>query len=432
MNTKNTADSRLLIISNNVLSTTNNNGKTILSFIDGIEKQRIRQLYFHGQKPSVAGYSYYQLSDRDILKGWFSSRRRGRVWADIPETSAAAQAAAKGGASGQSLKKTSFLRFLRDLLWLGHWRSVQLMEWLDDFRPDTVFFVAGDSGFSYNIVRKIVQRYNARLVTYITDDYIMPRTKESLIDRVRRLTIRRKMVSCIQASDGYFTISGLMQKTYASITGKSSEMIMNMTPSLHDPQQDRHSNDEIVMVYTGSLYYGRDEILGRIADAAQRYNRSAADKKKIAIRIYSNTPPSEASRTLFERAGCSAYCGSLSSEELKTVLNRADVLLFVESFAPEMMEKTRYSLSTKVPEYMSVGKPILAVGPAEIGSMEHLSDVAFCANTEEAIEPVMMQLLSDPDAVSEKVSMAAAKYHSQHNIERKKALFFDMCFGNGR
>lgn len=428
INMKNVDNSGLLIISNNVLAKTNNNGKTLLSFVDGIEKSRIRQLYFNGQKPSVEGYSYYQLSDSDVLKGLFSKKRRGRVWENITVNPDANKKTANSVSPKQSFGKTSLLRFLRDLLWIGHWKSKQLFEWLDEFQPDTVFFVAGDSGFSYNIVKKIVRKYHTRLVTYITDDYIMPRKNESLIDRIRRLGIRRKMVSCIQASDGYFTISDLMKKDYASITGKDSELIMNLTPSLYDPQYNMHSNDELVMVYTGSLYYGRDKILGQIAEAALRCNRSDLSKKKICIRVYSNTVPSDARRANFEREGCCSYCGSLSSEELKIVLNCADVLLFVESFDPEMMEKTRYSLSTKVPEYMSVGKPIFAVGPSKIGSMDYLSDVAFCANSEDTIEDTMMRLALNPDEVSEKVSLSVKKYQSQHNIDLKKKLFFDMCF----
>ena len=52
---------RLLIISNNVLSETNNNGKTILSYFDTIPKEQVAQLYFSGECPQIEGYRYYQL-----------------------------------------------------------------------------------------------------------------------------------------------------------------------------------------------------------------------------------------------------------------------------------------------------------------------------------------------------------------------------------
>ena len=65
-------------------------------------------------------------------------------------------------------------------------------------------------------------------------------------------------------------------------------------------------------------------------------------------------------------------------EELIKTLNKADVLVFVESFAEEQIEKTRYSLSTKIPEYLSLKKPIFAVGPENISSMRYISDTAMC------------------------------------------------------
>jgi len=428
MDISNTTKTKMLIISNNVLSNTNNNGKTVLSFIKGIEKERIRQLYFHSEKPSVKGYSYYQLSDFDIIRGFFEPSKRGRVWKD-DMLDAGVVSNANITHKKQRLKKTSFLRLIRDLLWCGHWKSRALMEWLDEYQPDTVFFVAGDSGFAYNITKIIVKRYNARLVTYITDDYIMPRAKESFIDFAKRLVIRRKMIACINSSDAYFTISELMRKTYASITGKDSEIIMNMTPSLYDPRYDSHNNENIVMVYAGSLYYGRDTILGKIADVALHYNsKIVSDNKKVEIRVYSNSTPTDESRAVFERDGCCTYCGSLSPDELKVVLNCSDVLLFVESFDSEMQEKTKYSLSTKVPEYMSVRKPIFAIGPEGIGSIDYLSDVAFCAFCENKIEDELMKLVSCPKEVSKKVMMSTAKYYSLHNIDYKKERFFNICF----
>ena len=417
---------KILIISNNVLSPTRNNGKTILSFIEGIDKTCVRQLYFNGEKPSVEGYSYYQLSDYDVMHGICRKETRGRVWNSIQEKQTDAPSVGKTVRG----RPSSFLRLLRDALWHNRWKSAKLLQWLDDFQPDTVFFVAGDSGFAYNITSFIVKRYRARLVTYITDDYIMPRTKESLADKLQRGRIRKKMLTCIKNSEAYFTISALMQKTYQKLTGKPSEIIMNMTPPLYEESIVDPSSvqDKTVMLYAGSLYYGRDSIIGAVADAAVRYNNSRKpEQKAVQINIYSNAKPQTESLRLFEREGCCAFCGSLTFDELKTAINQADVLLFVESFDEAMQEKTRYSLSTKVPEYMSARKPIFAVGPAQIGSMDYLSDVAFCANTAEDIYDRMIHMLENSEAQAQKVQAALDKYNKNHDVKKQKKLFFDIC-----
>lgn len=426
MDTASVPNKNMLIISNNVLSYTKNNGKTILSFIDELDKNNISQLYFNGEKPSVPGYSYYQLSDRDIIKGFFNKNKRGRFWNNHKPV----------GSSDKNISVSSkkapnvYMRIFRELLWFGRWKSRKFISWLDEISPDVVFFVGGDSGFAYNIVNFVAKRYKARLITYITDDYIMPRSKESFLSKKRRLYIKRKMISCIRRSNAYFTISGIMQKEYEKLTGKKSQMIMNMTPSLLDENNsDKYCGCERkVLIYTGSLYYGRDRVLGLIADAAEKYNCDCdVEKKKIEIKIYSNGKPSEESQKLFQRDCCS-FCGALDPLELKRAFNSAYALLFVESFDKEMMEKTKYSLSTKVPEYMSVRKPIFAAGPSGIGSMDYLSDVAFHAFSEEEIEKVLFDMMLSSERRKELALEAENKYNRNHDIKKQKQLFLETCF----
>ena len=419
---------KMLIVSNNPLSKTNNNGKTIASFIKKIPNTNIQQLYFNGEKPSIKGYSYFQLSDYDILKGFFSSKKRGNIYNSDYDNSQCYDT--DNYKKYISVKKNTISRIIREFLWLGHWKSNHFIAWLDEFKPDIVFFVAGDSGFAYNIVKFIVNRYNARLISYITDDYIMPRRNESFIDNIRRRYIRKKMLHCINRSNEYFTISDLMKKTYYKLTDKQSYLLMNITPSLSLPNEEinKEDNNSITFIYTGSLYYNRNKIIGLVADAAIKYNKTLSLKSKpIKIKVYSNENLNDEDKKIFTRDKCCEFCGSLNVDELKIELNKADILLFVESFDIEMSEKTKYSLSTKVPEYMSVGKPIFAVGPSEIGSIDYLRDVSFCAFSEEKIYDKMTDMLSSKLEMKKKAAMAKEKFKMNHNVEQQENLFMKIC-----
>ena len=66
------ANHRLLIISNNVLSMTRSNGKVIMSYFDCLPKDMVRQLYFSSELPSIKGYQYYQISDKDIINDLYN------------------------------------------------------------------------------------------------------------------------------------------------------------------------------------------------------------------------------------------------------------------------------------------------------------------------------------------------------------------------
>ncbi len=406
---------KLLIISNNVLSTTRNNGKTIFSYVDCLPRENVAQLYFNSETPTIEGYSYYQITDKDIIKGVFAPRKRGRSVFAKPD------ATSMRGSSNRKVRRGNLERLARDLLWWKKWKSKKLLAWLDAFRPTTVFFVGGDAGFAYDIYRYIVKRYHAKSALYITDDYVMPRKKDSLIGRYRRKQIKQKVKNALKHTDTFFTVSNVMRKEYQAVFGRDSETIVNLAESYKLDLLEEESPCT-TLIYAGSLYYGRDEVLGRIATILKKYNEQNPPKK-ACLNVYTNTEPSEESKKRFLVEGSSQYLGSLNKDALKLALNRADILVFAESFDEKQIEKTRYSLSTKVPEYLSVGKPILAVGPREIGSMEHLADAACCVNSNDELEERLISLLSDAALQGEFSYVASKKYHDHHDREKLQRAF---------
>ena len=399
--------SRLLIISNNPLSYNRGNGKTILSYFDALPKESVRQLYFSNEKPTVKGYDYFQISDEDIIRGLLSPSRRGRVINNVnPED-------AKSYQLRSSKIKGDMFRIAREVLWWKKWKSKGLIKWLDEFCPTAVFFVGGDSAFAYDICKYVVSRYNARLSLFITDDYIMPRAKSTVAHEIRRINIKQKMKKCANESDAFFTISQPMRKKYKELLGVNSDVIVNFPDEIRCKEFTTR-NDKIQLVYAGGIEYGREESLRAIAEAIDKYNQTT-NGKKAELRIYTNVKPSKNVLDKITLEGSSGYFGSLTRDELKCELNAADVLVFVESYEPEQIEKTRLSLSTKVPEYLSAGKPILAVGPKEIGSMEYLSDVALCAYDPGCIYDTILKLFESNEVRIGLQEMAFKKYEEHHN-----------------
>ena len=410
---------RLLIISNNVLSNTRNNGKTIYSYIDSLDPSHVAQLYFNGEYPSISGYKYFQITDKDIIKGLTSSQKRGRVINDVnPGSPNVIPAPPK--------HRGDLFRTFREILWKNKWRSKKLFDWIDEFSPTAVFFVGGNCVFAYDICEYIVKKYNTRLSLYITDDYIMPRKKESLLGRIRRSKIKKSINKCLLSADSFFTVSEVMRKEYKNVFGRDSSVIVNLTESL---KLDTASspNDVFSLIYAGSLYYGRDEVLGRIGAVIKEYNLD--HEKKALLKVYSNAKPDAETKKRFTVDGACEYRGSLTKEELKNELNRSDILVFAESFDPEQIEKTRYSLSTKVPEYLSVGKPIFAVGPAVVGSMDYLSDVAMCVNDMSKLADSLHRLLNSEVLRSRIASDSEKKYIDNHLKENLQSKFLSDVFG---
>jgi hypothetical protein len=66
-------------------------------------------------------------------------------------------------------------------------------------------------------------------------------------------------------------------------------------------------------------------------------------------------------------------CGSLQPNDVFAKLLESDILLHVESFTDVQRQYTRLSLSTKIPQYLAAGRPILMYGPAEIAVTKYVA-----------------------------------------------------------
>lgn len=414
---------KTLIISNRVISTTDNNGKTLYSLFNNIPKESLGQLYFSNNLPEIEGYNYFQLSDIDILLGKLRKSRRGKKVTVERNSNFEMQ---RRIPLHLKVRKNDITILVRELLWKNSWKSKQLDLWLDDFKPECIFLMAGDSLFVYDICSYIATKYRCSLITYITDDYVLPRKKESIIAKHRREKVYEKLNECIQRSDAFFTISERMKKTYKKLFKTDSQIIFNNSELVNKEllYDESKFNHEIVLTYAGSLYYGRDRLLTKLAIEIERYNKSHKKAKAILF-IYSNAQPDRSFIKSLSNTKSGFYKGALDNEELRKKLNSSNILVFVESFDEDQIEKTRLSFSTKIPEYMSAKKCILAIGPQNIGSMDALRNASLCIYNEDDIYRTLERILDSYELRIEYANKSFKQYNNYKKLNeagRKKLL----------
>ena len=410
---------RILVISNNAFSSTSNNGKTLASFFDKLPAENIAQLYFNPEIPDHSYYhNYFRITDKEIVKCIF---RKSDTCGEIIDRKAAKETNTTRDNKDnviRILKKYNIVRIIREILWMSKkWKTELLDQWLNEFSPEVVFFCAGDSGFAYDITKYIQKKYNTKLVVYITDDYVLPRKTLSLFWWLRRNYILKKMGNAIQESDLFITISQSMKEEYKKIFGKDSILALNMTESLRDESIPKENKTVLTLVYTGGFHFKRYITLNLLAQSLKKYNHDIKNKQKAYLKIYSNQEPSNKVLKYLNIKGASEFCGSLNAEQLKKVLNSSDILVHVESFGRKSIESTRLSISTKIPEYLSLGKPVLAIGPSEIASIKYLEDCAFCITDPDNIYSDLEKLLNDSELRKELAVKALRKYDNNHKKE---------------
>lgn len=388
---------RILVISNNPFSKTNNNGKTLASFFRNPAFE-VSQLYFSDEKPTDNYYrNFYKISDRDILNRFL---KNGNTSPNIMNNS-------NSNTSKINIKKSNFTRLIREILWkITKWKSENLIRWLDNINPDIIFFCAGDSVFAYEIFDFILNKYNSKSIVYVTDDYILPRKTINIFWWLRRNLVLRRLKNSLGVSDLFIVISEQMRSKYRDIFGKDSMVMVNAT-KINKIENLKNKSNVLTFVYAGGLNFNRYKTLSLIS-AAIAMNNANSDKKAY-LNIFSGTKLDEDQLKKIEIEGSSKFYGFLNEKELEIELNKADILVHVESFENKIIESTRLSVSTKISEYISLCKPILAVGPDSIASIEYLSDCALCITNENNVYKEMNKLINDVDLLSEMTDAVTKK-----------------------
>jgi glycosyltransferase involved in cell wall biosynthesis len=414
---------RVLIVTVNPLSTTSNNGKTYASFFKGYPKEKIAQLYFHREIPtSDVCENYYRISDEDIINNILGRNKNigKKVCRETIEERLISENI------NNVLKKSSIIRFIRSLFWLSlDLEKDGVKRWLDKFEPEVIFFCGGNANYLYSKVLKLAKKYNAKIVYYITDDYVLPYFSFNIFNFINRNWTRSVFKKICKNSSLILTIGDKMSNVYKKRYGIESKKIMNLV-EIRDEKisSNQLKNNDLEFVYVGGLHSNRWKVLSLIGKSLER-----VDKKGFrgSIKIYSQKQPEEKILKKLNNKNYSKYCGSLNSEGVKRVLNHADVLVHVESFDRSSKKITYLSISTKIPEYMSSGKCILAVGPKDVASIEYImetkSGFVITSVDNENMDNKIMDIFQNPDKRNYYIAEALLTVKKNHDTEIEKEEF---------
>ena len=136
----------------------------------------------------------------------------------------------------------------------------------------------------------------------------------------------------------------------------------------YDPSLFSRRHSHVRMVYTGNLGLNRWQVLRNLAQAVEHI-REQGDVP-LELQVYA---PEEQLRSWGSALGDSPSVtlkGWVSMEQLPRIFHESDILVHVESDDAQNLEYTRYSLSTKLSQYMMAGRCILGIGPDQVGSMQ--------------------------------------------------------------
>lgn len=353
---------KILVISHNCFSATRNNGKTLSSIFSAFSKEELCQLFFTPQgAPDFSRCNdYYLISDKDALRSVLKRSHCGTEKLDAIE--------ADGNGVRKRIKATGLTKAIRSFVWsLSSWYAGGLNVWLEKQAPDCIFYVGGDGIFSHRIALSLSKRLGIPLATYFTDDYVI-NTHRSLYNGM----LRRYYSRTINHSRMLFAVGERMAQEYSSFYSRRFIPIMNVIDMPAEEPSYNAGSGTLNINYFGGLHLGRDLEIARFGHFMRESVEPLLDKR-IVIGIYSFASTPDRISEEYGRLGIEVHKG-LSGDDLESAMKDTDVFLHVESADPEYMAMTSMSVSTKIPEYMGLAKPILAFGPTEIASFKVISD----------------------------------------------------------
>lgn len=219
---------------------------------------------------------------------------------------------------------------------------------------------------------------------YIVDDFVA----DSGIYRVSREAAQQVLDRLVMESERVFTISPVYASDLEAHYRRSCEFLPIPIPDLlldtiesktSPPQREGNdSNSVITLHHSGQIHHlYADALINLII----LFRKIAETKKvKIHLELWGNITPRDAEKAL--RISLQEVnqkdnfriklCGEVPPIELARQQKRADFLLLVNSFLPEIEKQLRCSFSSKICEYMVSGVPILVYAPPYSSLVAHL------------------------------------------------------------
>jgi glycosyltransferase involved in cell wall biosynthesis len=254
---------------------------------------------------------------------------------------------------GRRLETTRFSRVPRTLDALGiHRVSDRAVEKLvGEFKPDVVVTVMQSLSF-YGAAYRYARKHTLPLVLIVHD---LPEEFERVFPAARPAQ-RRLNARIYNYASKRFCISPQMRDYLADVYGAAGDVLYpnrseDLKPRPIALNKELRNGNNLTIGYAGSLAYGYGPQLAKMV--------AAFEQTRSALRIYSRTPlPTSSSAVQF--------AGYAPAEETwKRIQNECDAVILPYAFddvGNELLYRTHFP--SKLPEYLSLGMPIIVIGPS--------------------------------------------------------------------
>ena len=395
---------KILIVNANSVNADNATGITIRSILSTYEKSDMYEIFWdldgnggleiRSDKILSSGLSLRAIKNKKVVSGANANIKKSDV--------------ASGAGFKSKLKNT-----VRQYLAL---KTESSKVKIKSFNPDVIYTLGG--GISPLAVSyKLSKKLGIPIVIHYMDNWLhcLQWENNPLLYFYKR-KLRRYAKLCRNRSSVGITISPKMAEEYTKETGIEHIDIMNSI-NVSDFVCGKKNGGEFTLVYAGGIHLGREKALVQVSEVIEKLAENS--EKKIRFNIYTSDSDMSMYKDLFERFGHTHFKKYVPHDKIKEVYESADALIHIEN---DLSDNGffKYSISTKISEYLSSGRPVVFFGPDNIYLYEFLKEnkIAEAVSDVNALENALRNLVSND---SDKCAAENAVRYAYENFDTKVA-----------
>jgi len=236
--------------------------------------------------------------------------------------------------------------------------SVDFCKWLDEYNPDVIYDQTTSRGGILFCLA--VQSYLKKpLILHVMDDWPSGISDTGLFKHYWQRKIGHELRLLLDRSSLLMSISEEMADEYKKRYNKTFITFHNTIDVDFWKEHQRKGydlNDSPTILYAGRIGLGIDSSLELFAKAIQGIN----DELNLSIKFIIQTQDKPSWIKNYKNVIHNSF---VSYEDLPKIFAESDFLLLPYDFSPASIKFIKFSMPTKVPEYMITGTPIIIFAP---------------------------------------------------------------------
>lgn len=396
---------KVLVFSRTAWKRDNSFGNTYSNWFSQLEDVRVAHICLADGLPFGEHNvdCYYQVSEKTLAKSVFKKHRLDNavgkeVYPIEPVNNASNIDMSFFGrlVSYCKVHRLPLFFLLREAIWkYGNINYLDMKSFIERFSPDVVFMPMYYAGYVDRVAINVLKSMKIPIVLEAAIDvYTLKQLSFDPFFWINRFYVRHMTRQICKESEMLYVISDKMKADYRRLLNIPIKVIYKFPDLSRSHYSYREVFNPVRYLYTGNLGSGRWNSLSLLVKALKETGHGVLD-------IYTSTPLSNKARVLLNVEGISTVHSPISQAQVIELQNSSDVLVHVESFELKNKLEVRFSISTKIMDYISVGRCILAIGPSDIASMMYLksNNLAYTVNNKEELSRVVKELNTSNNAI---------------------------------